>query len=67
MVLDKCSKSLVFCLAFMMLFGCGNESSDPNVLRAAKAGYEAFQTGSAKLPIKTCFYTIPNLDFSIFK
>ena len=44
-MLDKCSKSLVFCLAFMMLFGCGNESSDPSVLRAAKAGYEAFQTG----------------------
>ena len=44
-MLDKCSKSLVFCLAFMMLLGCGNESSDPGVLRAAKAGYEAFQTG----------------------
>jgi len=44
-VLDQCSKRLVFCLAFMTLFGCGNELSDPSVLRAAKAGYEAFQTG----------------------
>jgi large subunit ribosomal protein L16 len=32
-----------------------------------KTAQEAFKTGSAKLPVKTQFYTIPNLKFSIYK
>ena len=52
-VLDHCFKNVVFFLALMVLFGCGNKSSDPNVLRAAKAGYETFQTGDMEAWSKT--------------
>ena len=52
-MLDHYFKNVVFFLALMVLFGCGNKSSDPNVLRAAKAGYETFQTGDMEAWSKT--------------
>lgn len=52
-ILRKRVKKALTVSAFLTLIGCGTSAQDPNILSAAKAGYETFQTGDMEAWAKT--------------
>lgn len=52
-ILRKKLKKALTVSALLTLIGCGAPAEDPNILSAAKAGYETFQTGDMEAWAKT--------------